>query len=109
MKRILGVTGGAAMALLALASPAHALLEWSVTGARAYKWASYNTITLTDNRCDGHNVYFEYARSGTSSRYYNNGGCYSEKDISLPIGSYKKGRVCVDDYGWNTCSAWKSW
>ncbi len=109
MKRILGPIGGAAMTLVVIASPAHALLEWSVTGASAYKWAGYNTITLRDTRCDNNNVYFEYARSGTSSRYYNNGGCGSERDISLPVGSYKKGRVCVDDSGWNTCSAWKSW
>lgn len=109
MKRILGTVGGAAMAVVVTASPALAELEWSVDGARDYKWASYNAVTLTDNRCDNNDVYFEYARSGTSSRYYNRGGCYSDKDIVLPVGSYRKGRVCVDNSGWNTCSAWKSW
>lgn len=97
------------MTVVVTASPALAQLEWSIDSARASKWASYSTVTLTDNRGDNNDVYFEYARSGTSMRYYNRAGCHSDKDISLPVGSYRKGRICVDNSGWNTCSAWKSW
>ncbi|MFF0741519.1 hypothetical protein ACFYVL_14080 [Streptomyces sp. NPDC004111] len=75
-------------------------------------------INLWDNKCDGHEVYAEYYVNPVSVKGYGSKAYFKPKPntqcgrkyttgIALHTRGYKvKIRVCIEDWGPNTCSGW---
>ncbi|WP_033329299.1 hypothetical protein [Streptomyces yerevanensis] len=71
-------------------------------------------VTVWDNKCDGHRVYAEYRFNPLGNRKFapatacGNSYSYSfSNDFNAPYGGSI--RVCIEDWGPNTCSGWKEW
>ncbi|MFI8848922.1 hypothetical protein [Streptomyces sp. 891-h] len=66
-------------------------------------------ITLWDNACDGHRVYADYVvqtraqwKPATKCKHHYTGNLPND----YPPGVSVKVRVCIEDWGPNTCSRW---
>ncbi|WP_433382532.1 hypothetical protein [Streptosporangium sp. CA-115845] len=117
---ILSVLG---LAMVTVTGPAQAAASSSAivntNGTRAAEaWFNRSNGThankawfdVYDAKCDANDVYVEYAINGDPDpdQKYNSGGCGTTKGFNLQTGRFAISyRVCVDDAGYNTCSAWK--
>ncbi|MEV4318039.1 hypothetical protein [Actinocrispum sp. NPDC049592] len=114
-------TLGAGMLLAGPATEAHAAdtlacvrVSNNAAGACIYdNGFGHYEIRLWDNKCDHHGVYTQYNftilgnhKFGPETKCGHN---YSQKYYdgnSYPFGSIK---VCIEDWGPNTCSHWVDW
>lgn len=111
--RTAAVLGLSAAAVLIAASPAAASGGVSTPGGAAtVDFVSYgDDFELWDNACDGHHALFDfrldYGRSGT--RVWNNSQCGQHLWYRFDFheNSTIWYRVCVADWGPNTCSNWR--
>lgn len=79
-------------------------------GACLSSGPSYKQVTLWDNECDGHRVYAEFWIGLTKHSFKPATQCkrnYSKKIHGWHSTQDAKIRVCVEDWGRNTCSRWQ--
>lgn len=109
---VLGLTAPAAAALVPEASAAGALCaRTSGNRAGACLYSNYQRplVRLWDNACDGHRAYAEYFLGGTKHKFAPRTKCrrsYTKRHGFWHSGTPIKIRVCIEDWGRNTCSKW---
>lgn len=82
----------------------------SISGASAYifpgsKWGMI-WADVKDTKWDGHGVYLEVKTSAGKVKYTNYKGSNMSVRAALPLNTQSI-RLCVDDWGKDTCGAWK--
>lgn len=122
LRRVAAVTAALAAAL-ALAAPAAAApardasaagalcaqTSGNRAGACLYSNYQYPQVRLWDNACDGHRVYAEYFLGGTKHKFAPATKCkrsYTRKHGFWHSGTPVQIKVCIEDWGTDTCSGW---
>ncbi|MGJ5830067.1 hypothetical protein [Streptomyces ossamyceticus] len=100
-KRLGVITALVVGPLMLAATPA---LAASVSRSYGNAYNSGNTVYACDTREDGDGVYAEYWGSGTTHGYVWDGNGSQAGCGSGWVSSLRTFRVCVDDFGSDTCS-----
>lgn len=110
-KRVVVATGAAAACTLGVALPAH---------ADTYRWYGHGGVSPNEHKVYVHDDASDGNAAYTDYHVYNGvTGAVSQHQVRRGSGAYQSAywpapnyiinyRVCVDDWGSNTCTSWRS-